>query len=126
MTNAALEYYIENNSPIPAVVGRLGAVSSAELYVPHDEIEVGNEIPKHLRTELGDKIELLYSSVVARSAVVDGHEYVFETGHLKGDADNETELRAATYQSSLTGNLGNGFEVARLGLYNTDRSYVYV
>jgi hypothetical protein len=126
MTNAAFEYYSGKNDYIPAVVGHLGAVTSTELFIPNYGIEIDNGIPEHLKSGLGEKVELLYSSVAARSAVVDGHEYVFETGYLIGDDDGEMELRAATYQSSLTGNMGNGFEVARLGVYNPQRSYVYV
>jgi len=126
MTNMALEYYSEKDNFVPAVVGHLGNVVSTELYVPNNDTVTGNGLPKHLQPELGEKVESLYSSVMARSAVVDGHEYVFETGHLSGDNDDEIELRAATYQSSLTGNMGNGFEVARLSAYNSQRSYVYV
>jgi hypothetical protein len=89
-------------------------------------ILLGDEIPTDWQAKIGANVERLYGSVEAYKTKVDGHDYQFEIGVLEGEDAEDIELRVGTFSSSLSGNHGNGFEVARLGAYNPGRSYVYV
>lgn len=125
MNNRVLDFYTNPDFEQPIVRARSGKVVNELLAVPNDGIYLGDTIPDALKPVLADNITRLYDSVKPRKVIIDGNEYTFEIGCINGIGD-EAELRVATYQSSLTGNYGNGFEVASMAAENPKITYVYV
>ena len=97
-----------------------------KLHIARQFPVMGDELPTDLKDELANNLENLYGSVEAYKTNIDGQDYQFEIGVIEGDEPTDTELRVSTFSSSMTGNYGNGFEIARLAAYNPNRSYVYV
>ncbi len=128
--NVARNFYsAKAEHPITLVQGANGTLTQSEILLPVNGLYIGDEIPAELQERFGAAIETLYSSIKPATVNQNGAEYTFELGHIPAtapDVDGAATLRAATYQSSLTGNKGNGFEVAADAVFNPAKAIGYV
>lgn len=125
MKHGIIDFYENPNFTQDFFVGYRGEVSENGLHIPNNDIYVGDVTPQELEEPLGDNIGDLYDSIQRLCVTQNGYEYVFEVGIIEGTGD-KVELRVATYQSSLTGNLGNAFEVAAGALDDPTKTIIYV
>lgn len=128
MKNGVLDFYKDNSDFTQELyVARRGEVEMAKLAVSNAGIHRGDTYSPELEAALSANLNRLYDSVCRLTVGIDkdDFEYVFELGILEGTGD-KVELRVATYQSSLTGNLGNAFEVAAAGIDDPTKTIVYV
>jgi hypothetical protein len=125
MKNGALDFYTNPSHNLPIYTNTEGSIVLEPLEISSTGVFVGESLPKEIKPELSEKITKLYDSIEAVTVEEDGNEYTFEFGYLAGETNNTT-LRSATYQSSLTENFGNGFEVACAAVDNPTESILYV
>ncbi len=126
MKNGVLDFYKDGSDFTQELyVARRGEVEMAQLAVSNANIHLGTTYSPELEAALSANLNRLYDNVRTLTVVQDDFEYVFELGILEGTGD-KVELRVATYQSSLTGNLGNAFEVAAAGIDDPTKTIVYV
>lgn len=125
MSKRIEDFYTDPAFKQPIYRARAGNVAVGQLVIPNTDVYIGDSLPNELKLKLCDNVERLYDSIKPRIATIDGNDYTFEVGLIEGTG-NETELRVASYQSSLTGNYGNGFEIAAMAAENPQNSYLYV
>lgn len=110
-----IDTYANATTQLSVLEGVDGMVVSREITLSSEGMLGAGDLSE-LYPKLGETITRLYDNVQQVSVRQDGHDYAFELGHLSAQNpdkhDKRTRLRGASFQGSLTENIGNGIETS--------------